>query len=61
MQINQPRTHHPAGGIQSGDPRRRASGEVRTHGGDFPVQNQHIRHGIQLVGGIDYPTPGEEQ
>ena len=36
-------------------------GKIFADGGDFSVENQNIRHGIELIGGVNDASAGEKQ
>ena len=61
VQVNQAGTDNFFGDIETFDFFGRFGGEIFSDGGIFSVENQNIRHGIELISGVNDAPAGEKQ
>ena len=61
VQINQAGANNFSSRIEMFDFFGRLGGKIFADGGNFPVENQNIRDGVELIGGVNDASAGEEQ
>ena len=61
VQINQAGTDDFSGCVEAFDFFGGLGGKIFADGGNFSVENENIRDGIELVGGVNDAPAGEEQ
>jgi hypothetical protein len=61
VQVNQAGAEYFSGGVEALDFFGRLGGKIFADGGNFPVENQNIRDGVELIGGVNDASAGEEQ
>ena len=61
VQINQAGANHHAVGGKPGRPRRGLRGGGGADGGDFSIQNQQVRHGIEAIGRVNHAAARDEE
>ena len=60
VEINQAGANHQAAGGEAVRSRRGFGGGGWAEGGDFSVQNQQVRYGIEAIGGVNDAPAGDE-
>ncbi len=61
VQINQAGRNNFTGGIEAFDFLGCLGGKIFADGGNFPVENQNICNGVEMIGGVNDAPAGEEQ
>ena len=61
VEINQTGANNLAARVETLDLRGRGRRGVRPDGGDAAVEDKHVRGGVEVVGGVDDATAGEQQ
>ena len=61
VQVNQAGADNFSRNIEARYILRRLGGKIFADGGDFSIENQNIRDGVEIIGGVNDAPAGEEQ